>query len=60
MSTVWEGIRVSISADGRKRYEDEQRLSRVDRLYTEIRLGALGGALITIAGLVVVKLWGLA
>jgi hypothetical protein len=43
----------------RQRQADEQRMNRVDRLYVEIRLGALGGALLTIAGLIVKQIWSL-
>jgi hypothetical protein len=37
---------------------DEQRFTRVDRLYVEIKLGALGGAVLVIAGLIVKQLIG--
>ena len=64
MITQWEivdnsGVQVSISDAGRQKYEDEQRMNCVDRLYVEIRLGALGGALLTIAGLIVKQIWSL-
>jgi hypothetical protein len=58
MTTYQDGIRVSISADARKKYEDDLRLTRVDRLYTEIKIGAAGGALLVIAGLVAKQLLG--
>jgi hypothetical protein len=59
MSTTYQdGIRVSISADGRKKYEDEQRLTRLDRLYVEVKLGSVFGAVLSIAGLVILKIWG--
>jgi hypothetical protein len=48
-----EGMRLAASDR-----EEQQRLARVDRLYVEIRLGALGGALLTIAGLIVKQLLG--
>ena len=64
MNTTWEivdhsGVQVSISDAARQRLADEQRMNRVDRLYVEIRLGALGGALLTIAGLIVKQIWSL-
>ena len=70
MSTVWEvvedsGVQVSISAAGRAacaadatRHEEQQRLARVDRLYVQIRIAALGGALGSIAVLAITKILG--
>ncbi|MBB5508108.1 hypothetical protein [Paraburkholderia atlantica] len=40
------------------RHEEQRRLARVDRLYTEIKIGAAGGALLTIAGLIAKQLLG--
>jgi hypothetical protein len=57
-ATYQDGIRVSISADARKKYEDEQRLTRLDRLYVEVKLGSVFGAVLSIAGLVLLKIWG--
>lgn len=50
---------VCISDIGRAKLDDETYMPRVERLYTEIRLGALGGALLTIAGLVVKQIWSM-
>ncbi|MGF6837010.1 hypothetical protein QF001_000877 [Paraburkholderia youngii] len=45
------------TADAAK-HEEQRRLARVDRLYTEIKIGAAGGALLTIAGLIAKQLIG--
>ncbi|KAA1012989.1 hypothetical protein FVF58_09350 [Paraburkholderia panacisoli] len=54
-----DGMTVCISDTGRQRLADEQRLTRLDRLYVEIRICALGGALLTIAGLITKQLLGI-
>lgn len=64
-TTQWELVEeqpdysVSISAEGRAKLAAEQRTQSNDRLRTEIRLGAICGALIVIAGLVITKLMGI-
>jgi len=55
---VHDGCTTLISDAGCARLADEQRLTRVDRLYVEVKLGALLGAVVTIAGLVVLKILG--
>jgi len=53
-----EGIVTHISDAGRQKYEDEQRIQRVDRLYADIKIGSICGALIVIAALVIKHILG--
>ena len=48
-----EGMRLA-AADR----EEQQRLARVDRLYTEIRIGSILGAVLVIAVLAITKILG--
>lgn len=49
---------VTISDEGYARLASEQRLHRVDRLYTDIRIGAAAGGVVTLAALIAIKLLG--
>lgn len=60
------GIDVQISSQAVGLWRDENRVvditpvSKAERLAIEIRLGCAGAGLIVIAGLMFLKLWGLA
>jgi hypothetical protein len=60
------GIDVRISSEGLRRAYNDNRViditpvSGAKRLAIEIRLGCAGGAVLFIAALMVVKLWGIA
>jgi hypothetical protein len=53
-----DGVKVCISDKAYQLYADEQRLTRLDRLYVEVKLGSVFGAVLSIAGLVLLKIWG--
>jgi hypothetical protein len=55
---VHEGCTTLLSDEGYRRLADEQRMQRLEPLYVKVKLGSAAGALISIAGLVLFKIWG--